>query len=131
VELVAPLLSGRNSCLEKAMPSLKERAKTIVELAESAEFYVKRPVLDKMKDENIKALGPVLERIADWLHKDIEAAAKGFMAENALKPGDILPGIRLALTGSKSSPGSVWEIMEILGREESLVRLGWNLESGI
>ncbi len=132
VEMIVPILNKKcgeispavKEKLKKAMHSLKERAKTILELAESAEFYVMRPAVDeKMEDEKIKGILPILEKITNWTHKEIEVKIKEFLTANNLKPGAVFPGLRTMLTGSHSSAGGIFEIMEILGREESLKRL--------
>jgi len=156
VGLIVPILEGKfgkispeiRTRLKKAMPSLKERAKTIVELADSTRFIIQRPIdsidshpsfPDIIPQSNMPiAVGgnatepPLvamsviepLRQVNDWNAKKIETEVKEFISKNNLKPGDVLPKIRVALTGSKSSPGGVFEIMEILGKEESLKRLG-------
>ncbi len=114
-----------------AMPGLKERAKTLIELAQAAEFlFSDGPrVLDEAAQKNLptearatigKAL-PSLEA-TDWTGKALEAAARAFADAEGLKLGQIAQPLRAALTGKASSP-PLFEMMEVLGREESLVRL--------
>ncbi|MAU42024.1 MAG: glutamate--tRNA ligase [Kordiimonas sp.] len=117
----------------KAIDGLKLRAKNINELAQSAAFYVaKRPLvmnekalnlLDKEDSRlNLATLLPVLERQADWQEGAIEAAVKDFVEKEALKLGKVAQPLRAALTGSNSSPG-IFEVLELLGKEESIARI--------
>lgn len=114
------------------MPGLKARAKTLVELAENAAFYAaKRPLAmdDKAKElltgdgkDIIQALLPQLEAQDNFGHEATMELAKQYAEEHNSKLGKIAQPLRAALTGSLVSPG-VFEVMEILGKEESLGRL--------
>jgi len=113
----------------KGMDSLKQRANTIKELAESALFYIKRPEPDEKASkilaesvETIKEIAVILEKVIDWNEENIKSAIKEFANDKELKLGKVAQPIRALLTGSTTSP-SVFEIMEILGKEESLKRL--------
>jgi len=114
-----------------AMPSLKERAKTVVELIAGAEFlFTDGPrTLDEaaaklLPPEARAGLGkamPALEA-TDWTGPALEAAARAFAEANGLKLGQVAQPLRAALTGKASSP-PLFEMLALLGREESLVRL--------
>ncbi len=114
-----------------AMPSLKERAKTLVQLDQGAEFlYTDGPRdLDAgaakiLTPEARAVMGrtlPTLEA-TDWSGPALEAAARTFAEENGLKLGDIAQPLRAALTGKTASP-PLFEMLALLGREESLIRL--------
>ncbi len=117
--------------LVAAMPGLKERAKTLVELAQSAEFlFGDGPrTLDEAAQKNLppearhvigRAL-PLLEA-TDWTGGALETAARSFADAERLKLGQVAQPLRAALTGKASSP-PLFEMMEVLGREESLCRL--------
>lgn len=131
-QLVRELNEAEIKLLNKAVPSLVERAKTLVELAESSLFYFKQAPLalnekaEKLLDENNRAmLGQLLltlEGVKDWTHDNLLAAVENFSASVDLKLGKVAQPIRAALTGSNVSP-SVFDIMEILGREETIKRL--------
>jgi len=136
VGLLAPFL-GRPSTpadrlrLLRGMPGLKPRAKTVAELAEKAAFYVApRPLAltpDAAKLLTGEArtllgglagtLGPV-----EWRHEPLEAALRDFITIKGLKLGVVAQPLRAALTGSTASPG-IFEVMEVLGRDECLGRL--------
>jgi len=143
VELVAerleaefgrPLAASERERLLKAMPGLKPRAKTIVELAENSRFYVmKRPVapsgdaaktLTPEARERLGALAVDLRRLADaeWRGTTLDERLREFVGTQAVKLGAVAQPLRAALTGSLASPG-IFEVMEVLGREESLARI--------
>ncbi|MEJ0071661.1 MAG: glutamate--tRNA ligase [Pseudomonadota bacterium] len=118
--------------LERAMPGLKSRAKTLLELADSAGFYVaSRPLTPDSKVAALLAAGgratlqrltPVLAAVADWQAPVLEDALRHFVETHQLKLGEIAQPLRAALTGSLVSP-PVFEVMAVLGRDEVLGRL--------
>jgi glutamyl-tRNA synthetase len=118
--------------LEKAMPGLKPRASTLVELAEIAHFYVAPrpiPIADKAKAlldpparARLAALGPALAGI-DWDETAIEAMVRQTAEAQGQKLGALAQPLRAALTGSTASPG-IFEVMAVLGRAETLARIG-------
>jgi glutamyl-tRNA synthetase len=114
-----------------AMPSLKERAKTLLELSQAAEFlYTDGPrTLDEaaaklLTPEGRKTLAaalPILEA-TDWSGPALEAAARSHAEAAGLKLGQVAQPLRAALTGKSSSP-PLFEMLALLGRAESLNRL--------
>jgi glutamyl-tRNA synthetase len=68
------------------------------------------------------AAAEVLGAVEPWDAAAIEAALRGFAEAEGLKPRDAFATIRLAVTGSKVSP-SLFESLELLGRDQSLARL--------
>ena len=127
----APDAEGRGRLL-RAMPGLKPRAKTVNELAENAAFYlVDRPLemaekaAKLLSEEGRARLGrllPALEALDDWSEAALEAQVRAFAETEDCKLGQAAQPLRAALTGSHASPG-VFEVMAILGREESLGRI--------
>jgi len=117
--------------LETAMPSLKERAKTLVELIAGAEFlFTDGPrTLDAAADKllppearaALAAALPALEA-TDWTEPALEAAARAHAEAAGVKLGQVAQPLRAALTGKASSP-PLFEMLALLGREESLIRL--------
>jgi glutamyl-tRNA synthetase len=117
---------------EAAMPGLKERAKTLVELLDSAYYlYAQRPLALEPKAEallgdggrdRIASLLPSLEALPDWSAASTEAAVRTFAEANGLKLGQVAQPLRAALTGRSTSPG-LFDVMAVLGRDESLARL--------
>jgi glutamyl-tRNA synthetase len=126
--LLTPLAKQR---LATAMPSLKERAKTLVELAHAAEFlFTDGPrapdeATAKLLTPEARALLgrtlPILEA-TDWSGPALEAASRAFADAEGLKLGQIAQPLRAALTGKAASP-PLFQMLAVLGREESLVRL--------
>jgi glutamyl-tRNA synthetase len=118
--------------LVKGMAGLKARAKTLKELAENAAFYVAErplPMADKAKAlltpeavALLKELIPNFVALPDWRAGEIEAAVRQFIENKGVKLGQVAQPLRAALTGSATSPG-LFEVMEVLGRDESLGRL--------
>ncbi|MDE2164652.1 MAG: glutamate--tRNA ligase [Alphaproteobacteria bacterium] len=114
-----------------AMPSLKERAKTLIELADTAEFLYADGVraLDEaakkvLTDDARRLNGEFLALIAEtpWQATAIEEKARSFADAKGLKLGQVAQPIRAALTGRTTSP-PVFAMLEVLGREESVVRV--------
>ncbi|CAH1671059.1 glutamate--tRNA ligase [Chelatococcus asaccharovorans] len=115
-----------------AMPGLKERAKTLVELLDSASFlYASRPLacddkatalLNAEGRERLALVLPALEGINDWSNTATEAAVRATATEAGLKLGQLAQPLRAALTGRGTSPG-LFDVMTVLGRDESLGRI--------
>jgi glutamyl-tRNA synthetase len=118
--------------LERAMPGLKERAKTLVELLDNAAYlFAKRPLtidvdarklLDASGQETLAALLPRLEAVSDWTPQALEGAVRGLAEVTGRKLGKVAQPLRAALTGKLTSPG-IFDVLEVLGREESLARI--------
>jgi glutamyl-tRNA synthetase len=116
--------------LVRIVKTLQERARTLVEMAESAEFYFR----EKDPDPKAKAkfltpeIAPVLEDIASALRglpdfsREAMEAAISLIVERRGGNLKVHQPIRVALTGASASPG-LFDLMEILGREETVRRL--------
>jgi glutamyl-tRNA synthetase len=125
--------------LERAMPGLKERATTLAELIDNAAFlFAARPIepdelarklLDANAREMLGALVTVLAKVEPWTHDKIEAAVKSFAEETGRKLGRVAQPLRAALTGRSISPG-IFDVLEVLGREESLARIADQVHAG-
>ena len=122
----------RKTKLLKAMPGLKERAKTLVDLADSASYlFLARPVeldeeaeklLDDDAVEHLRAMHERLSSLDDWTAATTEAAARQYAEETGAKLGKVAQPLRAALTGRTRSPG-IFDVLEVLGRDESLGRI--------
>lgn len=120
------------SKLERAMPGLKDRAKTLTALLESADYlFVKRPLALDAKAEKLLADGgretlesllPALEGVDPWTPSGLEACVREFAEQTDRKLGKVAQPLRAALTGLSTSPG-IFDVLEVLGREESLTRI--------
>jgi glutamyl-tRNA synthetase len=121
--------------LIEAMPGLKERAKTLVELVDGARFlFAERPllmedkalaILDQDDGAGRRVLGQLttrLDTLPEWGLEAIEAEVRAYTKEQDLKLGKVAQPIRAALTGRTTSPG-VFDVMAVLSKEECLNRL--------
>jgi glutamyl-tRNA synthetase len=118
--------------LESAMPGLKERARTLVDLLDSAGYlFAKRPLeLDEQANKLLNAAGreslsvllPRFEALSSWTPEALEAEVRAFAEETGRKLGKVAQPLRAALTGKSTSPG-IFDVLDALGREESLARI--------
>ncbi|MDO9061144.1 MAG: glutamate--tRNA ligase family protein, partial [Bradyrhizobium sp.] len=131
--LKAKLNDATRAQLLQAMPSLKERAKTLIELIDSAYFiFADRPLelepkaAALMTPETRALIGQLkaaLEPVSPWTAATTEAAMRAFADAGGLKLGAVAQPLRVALTGRTTSPG-IFDVLAVLGREECLARLG-------
>ncbi|MEJ5024331.1 glutamate--tRNA ligase [Brucella anthropi] len=131
-EIADALDDKRSAQLLAAMPSLKDRAKTLVELADGSKFiFAARPLdLDEkaaslLNDEGravLKSVLPDLEAAGEWTVESLDAVVRTHAEKTGLKLGKIAQPLRAALTGRATSPG-VFDVLFVLGREESLGRI--------
>ncbi len=121
--------------LQQAMPGLKERAKTLVELLDNARFiFADTPlemeakalkILNKNEGEArgvLARLLPELERLEQWDVENIEQLVRRFTDEQGLKLGGVAQPLRVALTGRTTSPG-VFDVLAVLGKSACLERI--------
>ncbi|WP_119458649.1 glutamate--tRNA ligase [Rhodospirillaceae bacterium SYSU D60014] len=142
VDLVLPRLERRLDGMPDAaartrlflgMPGLKARAKTLEELADNAVFYARsRPLpmsekaLDLLTPEaraRLDRLAALLAEVEDWTEAAVEEKIRQLVDAEGVKLGQVAQPLRAALTGSTTSPG-LFEVMAVLGRDETLARLG-------
>ncbi|MFA6154317.1 glutamate--tRNA ligase [Mesorhizobium sp.] len=132
-EMAARLDDHNKAQLLAALPGLKERAKTLVELVDGAAFLFARrplPLDDKaaqlLTDDARKILRGAHEALnglsGDWSAPAAEAAIRDYAQAGGHKLGGVAQPLRAALTGRSTSPG-VFDVLAVLGREESLARI--------
>jgi glutamyl-tRNA synthetase len=131
-ELASKMTPALRDKLRIAMPGLKERAKTLVELFEVSRFlWASRPldIDDKAKvllTPDAKALLgtllPELEKVTDWTATGVEAVVRPYAERIGQKLGAVAQPLRAALTGRTTSP-PIFDVLAVLGRDESLARL--------
>lgn len=115
-----------------AMPGLKERAKTLLDLFEGTRFIwaslpldlddKARAILTAEARTVIAEILPSFEANADWTAGTTEAAVRSFAEQKGLKLGAIAQPLRAALTGRTTSP-PIFDVLVVLGKNESLARL--------
>jgi glutamyl-tRNA synthetase len=133
-EMLARIDAPMRAKLLRAMPGLKDRAKTLVDLMKGAMFlFAKRPLkLDEKAAQllntegqaanglSIEALGRISQD--NWVAAGLEEELKALAETKGLKLGKLAQPLRAALTGTSTSPG-IFDVLEVLGREESLARI--------
>ena len=125
--------------LATAMEGLKPRAKNLNELAEGAVFLFKaRPLdLDEKAAELLAGDAPgllarihgALSALDEWTALTTEAAVRAVAEAAGVKLGQVAQPLRAALTGRATSPG-IFDVLVLLGREESLARIADRLDEG-
>jgi glutamyl-tRNA synthetase len=131
-EVAAKLDDRRRAELRAAIPGLKERAKTLVELLDGAGYlFAARPlsmdekaadILAKGGRAHLAALLPKLREVGEWSGPALEAIVRAYAEGTGAKLGAIAQPLRAALTGRSTSPG-IFDVLTVLGREESLGRI--------
>jgi glutamyl-tRNA synthetase len=131
-ELAPKFTSDLKAKFCAAMPGLKERAKNLVELIDSAQFlYAERPIAIEAKAKPllgpqacaiIAELLPDLSQVEPWTAEAIEGVVRAFVERKDLKLGAVAQPLRAALTGRPTSPG-IFDVLQVLGKPESLARL--------
>ena len=110
--------------VRRAAPLVQEKIATLGEFPAFAGFLFARPEPDATVDGAVlPAAAEALEQVEPFDASSIEAALRELAERLGLKPRDAFQPIRLAVTGSPVSPG-LFESLELLGKEESLVRIG-------
>ncbi len=134
---LAPLGEGERDALSRALPLAKDRAKKLPDLIEKAHFALAERPID-VEPKAAKALGPEGREIlsdltphlhnATWTRDELEAVAARIAEERGLGLGKIAAPLRAALAGRAATP-SVFDMMTVLGRGESLARIRKAAES--
>lgn len=143
IEQVLPHIKGGDALSEtlfvknkerliSAMPGLKNRAKTLLQLIESTYYiHAERPlnfdekagsILDAEARELLKDAHKALDMVEDWTVDSLDAAVRAFADSKDLKLGKVAQPIRAALTGRATSPG-VFDVLFVLGKQEALARI--------
>jgi glutamyl-tRNA synthetase len=142
VELVMPFLKKEKiieegqpldrEFLSKAIITLKERCKTLRELANSLRYYIvedieydrkaKEKFLNTKNLANLIEVKEALKSLDNFVAPEIEKVFIYIVEKQVTKLGNIAQPVRVAITGKTESPG-IFEVLEILGKEKTLKRL--------
>lgn len=127
-----PLDSVQSLRIRAALPHVKDRGTTLVELASAFDFLrVKRPIemnknarkaLSEEGKSRLRGLMEELQRMSQWSGASISETIKSYCGATGLSMGQIGPPLRAALTGGLPAP-DLAPVMEWLGREETLARI--------
>ncbi|MEO1044942.1 MAG: glutamate--tRNA ligase [Pseudomonadota bacterium] len=132
-DIVVPMIPGAAPpLLKQAMPVLKERARSLHELADGAKFlFTQRPLaLAEKAKKTVEAapdglIGKIHQKLVatdDWTLENLEIIVKQLADDEGLGLGKVAQPMRAALTGQSSSPG-IFDVLVLLGRDESLARI--------
>jgi glutamyl-tRNA synthetase len=115
-----------------AMPGLKERAKTLIDLIDGAQYiFAERPITIEDKAaalltpearQLLRDLHQQLSTVDPWTIENTEQAVRTFAEGQGVKLGAVAQPLRAALTGRTTSPG-IFDVLDVLGKQESLARL--------
>ncbi|MCR5747530.1 MAG: glutamate--tRNA ligase [Lachnospiraceae bacterium] len=127
--------------LKRIAAMVQTRIELFSDIKDHIDFFEELPEYDtamythkKMKTtpesslEALEKILPVLEDTEDWSNDALYELFKKFAEENGLKNGQILWPLRTAVSGKQMTPGGATELMEILGREESIKRIKKGIE---
>lgn len=124
--------AGKDPRIEKIVETLKERSKTLKEMAEGSLVYFRETVeydpkaaqkfLTPDMAELFTSLIEKLRGLQDFSHAGLEASFNTILEEKAIKLGKLAQPVRVALTGGTVSPG-IFEMIEAMGRDTTLKRL--------
>jgi len=130
--LAAKITDPVRDQLVRAMPGLKERAKTLIELIDGAHFITAdRPLqLDERASvlltdaarTILSDLAAALEKVESWSAAATEQAVRAYAETKGLKLGAVAQPLRAALTGRTTSPG-IFDVLAVLGKTESVARI--------
>lgn len=123
--------------LSKAVRTLKERAKTLVELSKMLRYYISEEIEyeEKARDKfltpevlpRLLEIRESFEGITPFSAEALEGVLKEYISRYNLKLGQIAQPIRVALTGGTESPG-IFEVLEVMGKAKVLKRLDRAIE---
>ena len=122
--------------LRKIAALIKSRIETFPDIKEKIDFFEELPDYDiamythkKMKTTAesslavLKDMLPEFEALEDYSEAGIENLIMSYIKKKGIKNGQGLWPVRTAVSGKQSTPGGAYEIMNILGKEESLRRI--------
>jgi len=138
-ELALPYISEvihKELDLRKIADLVKTRIETFLDIKDMIDFFEGLPDYDtsmyihkKMKTDEEISLSilreqlPLLEALEDYSVEGIEGVLMGYIREKGIKNGTGLWPVRTAVSGKQSTPGGAYEIMNIIGKEESIRRI--------
>ena len=127
--------------LKKIAGMVKTRIETLCDIADQVDFFEEMPeysadmyVHKKMKTtkenslETLKEVLPILEEQDDFSNDALFEALSKYVADKGVKTGFVMWPIRTAVSGKQMTPAGATEIMEIIGKEESLARIRKGIE---
>ena len=124
--------------MSKAIKTLKERSKTLIELANSLRYYIAEEIeydekarakfLNEKSRDLLIELNDRLTSVTDFSTQELEKIFKEIIEKHNIKLGSLAQPVRVAMTGGTESPG-IFEVLEIVGKEKVLKRLEKAIET--
>ena len=143
-EIAKPYLKNvikKDLDLVKILDLIKTRIEVLTDIKDQADFFQELPDYSieiythkKMKTnpenslETLKELLPILEEHEDYSKDSLHKLVMDYIAQKGVKNGLVLWPIRTAVSGKQSTPGGAFEIMEIIGKEETISRTKIGIE---
>jgi glutamyl-tRNA synthetase len=130
-------IPGDDAWLARMVATLRERAKTLVELVDAAQFYLSptvsideaaaRKFLKPDVAEPLRVLRGALAALAPWNTETLHACFEAVIGRFGLSLGKLAQPVRVAMTGGTASPG-IFEVLDVLGKDRALERLDRAIE---
>jgi glutamyl-tRNA synthetase len=136
-DLIKPLVQAKgysvsDDFLEQAVGLMKERVTFLPDFVEQG-YYLFEPIreydAETMQKKWNPAFGPVFSELATFVEnfepferEALEAAVKQFATDHGVKPGDLLPLLRLAMAGTMKGP-AIFDMAVAIGRAETVARI--------
>ncbi len=127
--------------LKRISSLVQSRIETFLDIEDMIDFFQELPDYDidiythkRMKTnpegslEILLELQTILEEHEDYSEAGLEKLVKGYIADKAIKGGQVFWPIRIAVSGKESTPGGAYEIISILGKDESLRRIAKSID---
>ncbi len=124
--------------LSRAIDTLKERSKTLIELAKSLRYYIaeeieydekaKSKFLNEKSRDLLIELNDGLESLDQFSESSIEQLFRTMVEKYDIKLGKLAQPVRVALTGGTQSPG-IFEVIDVIGRDKTIKRLKSAIDS--
>ena len=119
--------------LERIVALVRDRCHLLTDFAEQTSYFFEypksidlaaiQPKWNEAKSDFFRVLIQQYESLTDWTAVELERVFKSLAEEKAIKPGELMLPLRIMLVGGKFGPG-VFDIAEILGKEETIRRIG-------
>ena len=119
---LAELMQGRTEVFNR-IPDMISFLAEMPEYDLSLYFHKKMKCDETVAKENLTLMLPVIEGIQDWTEQNLHDTVMAAIAESGKKNGAVLWPLRIAISGLANTPGGAFEIMYLLGRDETLRRL--------
>lgn len=133
---VSKVITNNDLDIKKIIKLVQSRVETLNDIPDQIDFFQEVPDYSielynhkRMKTnpenslENLEKILPTLENHNDWTIDSLHELVLGYVKELGIKNGQMLWPLRTVLSGKPSTPGGAFDIADILGKEESIIRI--------